>query len=135
MGESSPPMRIVFYRNSRGRLPALDWLSELADRDAALFVHVVATLEELAARGRALGPPACVHVAAGIHELRARAPRPCPPILFFFHGESAVALGPLTRPGDPLPLLSLVRACQHRRAFERDPIGRSHAEYAESEAL
>jgi len=128
-------MRIVFYRNSRGKLLAFDWLRELRERDARRFVHVAAALEELGACGRALRPPLCAHLADGVYELRSRAPRPCPPLLFFFHGEAAVVLGPVTRADDPVGMLTLVRACHHRREFERDPLGRSHEEVVESEEL
>jgi len=129
------PARIVFYRNSRGRLPAFDWLRELRQRDAALYVCVAAALHELGACGRALGPPLCVHLADGLYLLRPLAPKPCAPILYFFHGHEAVALGPVKRDGDPPPMQTLVSASHLRREFERDPWGRSHEEVVESEDL
>lgn len=129
------PIRIVFYRNSRGRLPALDWLRELRQRDAALYVHVAAALQELGACGRALGPPLCLRAGDGLYLLRPQAQKPCTPILYFFHGHGAVALGPVRRGGDPLPMVTLVSASHLRREFERDPWGRSHEEVVESEDL
>jgi len=130
-----PPVRIVFYRNSRGKLIVLDWLRELRQRDPALYVPVAAALYELAACGRALGPPLCAHLGGELYALRPQAPRPCPPILYFFHGDEAVALGQVKREGDPVPLRTLVNASRLRREFERDPVARSHEEAAEAEDL
>ena len=128
-------MLIVFYRNSRGRLPALDWLRELREADLRRYVQVAAALEELAECGRGLAQPFCEHLGDGLYLLRHRALRPCPPLLFFFHGEAAVALGPLTSAADPVPMRTLVRANRQRREFERDPLGRSHEEYVDPEEL
>ena len=119
-------MRIVFYANSRGKLLALEWLRELRRRDRYAYVHIVAALLELGAQGRGLGAPIVLHVADGLHELRPLTHAPSAPLLFFFHGDEAVVLGPLRQSQDPLPLATLVRACRHRRAYERDPRGRSH---------
>ncbi len=113
----------------------LDWLRELRQRDLALYASVAAALHELGAWGRALGPPLCAHQADGLYLLRPQAPKACAPILYFLHGDQAVALGPAKREGDPLPLLTLVRASRLRREFERDPRGRSHEELVESEDL
>lgn len=128
-------MRIVFFRNSRGRLLALDWLRELRQHDRALYVQVAAALYELGAAGRALREPLCTHLGDGLYLLRPQAAKGCAPILYFFHGDAAVALGPVRRDGDPVPMLTLVAASKLRREFERDPLGRSHEEVVESEDL
>jgi hypothetical protein len=127
-------LRIVFYANSRGRLPALDRLSDLRRRDRFGYLRTAAALLELGAQGRALGPPVSLHVADGLYELRPL----CEPrvrLLYFFHEDDAVVLGPVERGGDPLPLGSLVRACRLRRRYERDPLGRSHDGAADAEEL
>jgi len=127
-------LRIVFYANSRGRLPALYRLNELRRRDCWRFMHTAAALLELGAQGRMLGPPVSLHVADGLYELRSL----CEPrvrLLYFFDEDDAVVLGPVERSGDPLPLASLVRACRLRRGYERDPLGRSHDGVADSERL
>jgi hypothetical protein len=130
-----PPVRIVFYRNSRGRLLVLDWLRELRQREPVRYVHVAAALLELGALGRELGPPLSAHLADGLYELRAPGPSPGAPLLYFFREDEAVVLGPVLRESDPVPMLTLVRASRHRREYERDPLGRSHEEAPESEDL
>ena len=47
-------------------------------------------------------------------------------MLYFFHGDDAVVLGAARNGRNPLPVALLVRACRHRREFERNPHGRSH---------
>ena len=127
-------MRIVFYANSRGRLPALDRLNDLRRRDRWRYMHPAAALLELGAQGRALGPPVSVHVADGLYELRPLC-EPTVRLLYFLHEDDAVVLGPVERAGDPLPLVSLVRACRLRRGYERDPLGRSHDGLADAEGF
>lgn len=134
MEERALGLRIVFYANSRGRLPALDRLNELRRRDRWRFMHTAAALLELGTQGRMLGPPISVHVADGVYELRPLC-EPRERLLYFFDEDDAVVLGPVDRAGDPLPLASVVRACRLRRGYERDPLGRSHDGLADSEGL
>ncbi|MBK7644777.1 MAG: hypothetical protein IPJ19_17335 [Planctomycetes bacterium] len=120
-------MRIVFYRNSRGTLLALDWLRKLRWRDRYRYKCSASALFELGVQGRGLGLPVSRHLADGFYALRTLEQGRPEPLIYFFHEDAAVVLGAAKRDFDPLPLATLVRACRHRRAYERDPHGRSHA--------
>jgi transcriptional regulator with XRE-family HTH domain len=119
-------LRIVFYGNSRGRLLALDWLQQQRWSDVYRYVCSAAALLELGTQGRELGPPVSRHLADGLYELRPLVPSREAQLLYFLHEDDAIVLGAAKRAREPLPLATLVRACRLRRAYERDPQGRSH---------
>ena len=112
---------MYFYQDERGRIPAVEWLKELRNRDRAAYAKCVAAINRLAAEGYALKRPTAAPVKDKIYELRAKRGRVNYRILYFFHGKNAAILAHALTKEDKVPEADVKRAVKRTRLYESNP--------------
>jgi phage-related protein len=123
-----PPVRIVFFKDARGRIPVLEWLQTNRFRDVRRFDRIVALIEQLRLHGHELRRPISGHLGGGIHELRARAGRVQLRVLYFFHGTERVVLAVVCRKEERVEHTDLWSALRAKSMFEAAPEVHAHEE-------
>ena len=116
-----PPAEVLFYRDSSGKAPVLDWLRDLRKKDRVGFAKCVALVRRLALEGQALRRPVAAHLGGGIHELRARRGRVNYRILYAFHGKGVAVLHHALVKEARIPAADLRRARERMLAFDSNP--------------
>ena len=81
-----PQTKVVFYRETDGTVPLLDWLDALP-RPAVVKCRV--KLDRLKELGHELRRPEADFLRDGVSELRIRLQRINYRLLYFFHGKTA----------------------------------------------
>ena len=123
-----PQATIVFYKETNGEVPVLDWLRALHWRDRRAYAACIARIQRLAAMGHELRRPEADYLRDGIYELRVRRGRVQYRILYFFHGQGLAVLAyALTKEGQ-VPPADLERAIRRKDAFTQEPETHSYAE-------
>ena len=123
-----PPTQIMFYKDDTGRVPALEWLQDLRHQDRRGFTKCMARIHRLAELGHELRRPEADFLRDGIYELRARQGHINYRMLYFFHGRTVAILCHALTKEDKVLDADIDRAIRSKRAFERDPEGRSYEE-------
>ena len=116
-----PRIRVVFFQEAAGQVPALDWLHVLRRRDKKVYAKCVAAVQRLTELGHELRRPLADYLRDGIYELRPKSGRVNYRILYFFHGrEVGVLTAGLTKERE-LPAIEIDRAVERKRKFEQNP--------------
>ena len=123
-----PRIELVFYQESPGEVPVLDWLKELRHRDPRAYANCIAVIERLAEFGHELRRPAADLLRNGIHELRAKRGHVNYRILYFFHGRNLAILAHALTKEDRVPNMDIERALRRKTLFENDPESYSYSE-------
>lgn len=66
-----PQTEVIFYRESTGEAPVLEWLKEIRRKDQKAYANCVVAIERLAEYGHELRRPTADFLRKGIYELRA----------------------------------------------------------------
>ncbi|MHC4816123.1 MAG: type II toxin-antitoxin system RelE/ParE family toxin [Planctomycetota bacterium] len=123
-----PRTKIVLYQDARGRVPVLEWLENLEQRDRSARVACDRQVHRLAALGHELRRPHCDFLRDGIYELRCSHRRQQYRLLYFFHGRQIAILahGPVKK--NIVPEVDIDRALIRKVAFENNPTRHSYEE-------
>jgi phage-related protein len=121
-------MRVVFFRDARGRAPVLDWLNDLRKRDRKAFAKCVARIQRLAELGYELRRPEADYLRDGIWELRARRGTVNYRVLYFLHGAATCVLAHALTKKASVPDRDIERARSRKALFEEDPKEHTHEE-------
>ena len=84
-----PQTQVVFYQESNGDVPVLDWLDGLPEKALA---KCTVKIERLAELGHELRRPEADYLRDGIYELRVGLQGINYRVLYFFHGQSIAIL-------------------------------------------
>ncbi len=123
-----PPTEVVFYRETTGDAPVLDWLKELRRSNYKAYEGCVAAIERLAQFGYELRRPTAGFLRDGIYELRIKSGHVNYRILYFFHGRKVAILGHALTKEEKIPKADLERALRRKKTFEADPEAHSYYE-------
>jgi putative component of toxin-antitoxin plasmid stabilization module len=116
-----PQTEVYFYQDERGRVPVVEWLTELRQSDRRAYAKCVARIRRLAEAGHELRRPEADFLRDGVYELRARQGHVNYRILYFFHGRNvAILVCALTKEGE-IPEADIDRALRRKETFEQDP--------------
>ena len=113
-----PRTRVVFYRDSEGRVPVLEWLDTLP---ANVQDKCVVKIERLRERGHELRRPEADLLRNGIYELRIGRVGANYRILYFFQGRVAAILAHALIKEREVPDKDIRLALERKRFFEQDP--------------
>lgn len=113
-----PRTRVVFYRDSGGRVPVLEWLDTLP---ANVQDKCVVKIERLRGRGHELRRPEADLLRNGIYELRIGREGVNYRILYFFQGRIAAILAHALIKEREVPDKDIRLALERKRLFEQDP--------------
>lgn len=123
-----PKTRVVFFKESVGSVPVLEWLSILRQTNEKAFAKCVVRVERLEEAGHELRRPEADMLRAGIYELRAKHLRVHYRILYFFHGKNvAILTHALTKEGR-IPDADIDRASSRKKLYERNPAEHTYSE-------
>jgi len=85
-----PRINVIFYKESSGCVPVLDWLEDLP---RAAQNKCLERIERLTCLGHELRRPHAENLGSGIWELRVKYQGDNYRILFFYHGRTVAVLG------------------------------------------
>src|SRR5882724_7991775 len=123
-----PKTQVIFYQESEGDAPVVEWLMELQESNAKAWANCRVRIEQLAALGHELRRPAADILRDGIHELRAKQGHVQYRILYFFHGRNVAILTHSLTKEDSIPPVEIERALKWKRQFEQNPEKHTYAE-------
>ena len=83
-----PAIHVVFYQETPGDSPVVDWLTQLNETNPKAYDKCRAALARLAFHGHELRRPEADYLRDGIHELRVRFGSVNFRLLYFFHGRT-----------------------------------------------
>ena len=113
-----PKIPVVFYRESDGTAPVLEWLDTLPARAQDKCRIKIERLCEL---GHELRRPEADLLREGIYELRIGLQGINYRILYFFHGRTAAVLAQGLVKERVVPSREIDVALTRKRRFEQDP--------------
>ena len=116
-----PRTRVVFYQESPGNVPVVDFLLRLRERNQQAYVRCVAAMKRLAEMGHELRRPTADYLRDGIYELRAKEGRVNYRILCFFHGAQLAVLGHALTKEDRVSPTDIDRAVRRIQNFKKHP--------------
>lgn len=123
-----PTIRVVAYRDERGRVPFLEWIDGLRDKQA--IAKCWEKIELLAASGHELDRPAAAHLQRGIYELRPKVRNVRYRILYFFSGPRIAVLSHgFAKKQARVPAQEIRRAEDRKVIFRADPKGHTAEVY------
>ena len=129
-----PETQVVFYQETDGEVPVLEWLVQLLKQNRKGYANCVARIGQLAANGYELRRPAVDYLSDGIYELRAKHIRVQYRILYFFHGQNVAILAhAITKEQEAVPAIELERALERKRLFEENPEAHTYVEEEEED--
>lgn len=124
-----PQTQVVFYQETDGEVPVLEWLKQLLKQNCKGYANCVARIGQLAANGYELRRPAADYLSDGIYELRAKHIRVQYRILYFFHGQNVAILAhAITKEQEAVPAIDIERAQERKRLFEENPEAHTYVE-------
>jgi len=123
-----PATHVIFFKDSDGRAPVLEWLNELREANAKAWVKCRARIVLLSQVGHELRRPAADYLQNGIYELRAKQGHVQYRILYFFHGRNVAILAHSLTKEDAIPPVEIERALKRKREFEADPAEHTYEE-------
>ena len=113
-----PAIEVVFYRETDGAVPLLDWLDKVPARAKAKCRVRLAHLKELS---HELRRPEADYLRDGIYELRIGLQGINYRMLYFFHGNTAAVLSHGLIKKRAVPLKEIDTAGRRKRSFAQDP--------------
>jgi hypothetical protein len=116
-----PKTQLVFFRESTGKAPVVEWLAELLRENQKAWANCRAKIEMLANFGHELRRPAADFLRDGIHELRAKQGHVQYRILYFFHGRNVAILAHAITKEDKIPAVDIERAIARKKLFSLNP--------------
>ena len=117
-----PTTKVVFYQDSEGDSPIVDWLRTIRRKDAKGFLNCLVRVEQLRNSGYELRRPAADYLRDGIYELRAKYRNVQYRLLYFFHGENVAVIGHgIIKEQSAVPPVDIKRALERKENFERNP--------------
>lgn len=124
-----PQTQVVFYQETDGEVPVLEWLMQLVKQNRKGYANCVARIGLLAASGYELRRPAADYLTDGIYELRAKHIRVQYRILYFFHAQNfAILAHAITKEEEAVPAIDIERAKRRKRLFEENPEAHTYME-------
>ena len=116
-----PTTSILFYQESEGDVPVLEWLQELKRRNMKGFLNCAARIDRLASYGHELRRPVADYLRDGIYELRAKHRNVQYRIFYYFEGQNVVVLShAIVKKTSAVPKKDIDLAIQRKEKFERD---------------
>lgn len=129
-----PETQVVFYQETDGEIPVLEWLMQLVKQNRKGYANCVARIQQLAASGYELRRPAADYLTDGIYELRAKHIRVQYRILYFFYDQNVAILAhAITKEEEAVPAIDIQRAIQRKRLFEENPEAHTYVEEEEED--
>lgn len=117
-----PKTRVVFYQDTDGSVPVMDWLiGEVLRKDRKLFAWCFDAIEALGQSGRDLRRPVADYLRDGIFELRIKYYRENFRILYFFHGGEIAVISHGIAKEAVVPDKEIDLAMARKMRFEREP--------------
>lgn len=113
-----PRVHIVFYRDSRGRVPVLEWLEKIP---AKAMDKCTAKIARLAEVGHELRRPTADYLEEGVYELRVSHLGVNYRILYFFHGREIAVLDHSLTKERRVPPRDIQLAIRNKVEFQRNP--------------
>lgn len=127
-----PQTQVVFYQETDGEVPVLEWLARLVKQNRKGYANCVARIGQLAQLGYELRRPAADYLTDGIYELRAKHIRVQYRILYFFSGQNVAILAhAITKEEEAVPAIEIERAQRRKRLFEENPEVHTYVEEEE----
>jgi hypothetical protein len=123
-----PKTEVLFYQDSHGDAPVVEWLEELRRVNTAAYVKCAAAIARLEDDGFDLRRPTADVLRDGIHALRAKKGRVNYRMLYFFHGRNVAVLAHGITKEDIVPAVEIDRALRRKAAFEADPAKHTYEE-------
>ena len=120
-----PNTHVVFYQETDGAVPVLEWLDTLPPK-AQDKCRV--RIERLAELGHELRRPEADYLRDGIHELRVGLQSVNYRILYFFHGKIAAVLAHGLVKERAVPAADIEEAIRRKRRFEQAPEAHTYQE-------
>jgi phage-related protein len=121
-----PFTNVHFFQDAIGKVPVLEWLTELKQTDPGAFAKCFGKILRLEAEGHALRRPEADYLEDGIYELRAKKGHVNYRILYFFHGQNVALLAHALTKKREIPPADLARTKERKTAFERNPTVHSY---------
>lgn len=114
-----PTVEVIFFQEAEGRTPPfIEWLDSLPKKACVKCLVRLKRLEDL---GHELRRPEADYLRDGIYELRASYQGVHYPMLYFFHGRSAVVLSHGVVKEREVPTREIDKAIRAKEAFEANP--------------
>jgi len=123
-----PVTRLLFFCETTGRSPVVDWLIDLQKRDPKAWANCRAQIERLASYGHELRRPAADYLRDGIYELRVKKGHVQYRLLYFFHGRNVAVLAHALTKEDRIPPLEIERTLRRKGLFEANPKDHTYEE-------
>jgi hypothetical protein len=123
-----PKTEVLFYQDTNGHSPVVEWLKDLRRMDTAAYAKCAAVIERLQESGFELRRPTADMLRDGIRELRAKKGRVNYRILYFFHGRNVAILAHAITKEDVVPPVEIDRALLRKAAFEANPSKHTYRE-------
>ena len=95
-----PKVRVVYYQETPGKAPVLDWIEETEKNHCDSSNKFIACIERLQIEGYKLHRPSAEYLRDDIYELRATYQNRAYRILYFFHKQTAVLCNALLKRED-----------------------------------
>src|SRR2546425_3058812 len=117
-----PKTQVVFYQESDGQAPVVNWLRDLLKTNERAWTHCRARIELLAQSGHELRRPAADYLRDGIYELRTKHGHVQYRLFYFFHGRNIIVLAhAIIKKGSVVLARDIQRALERKRLFETNP--------------
>ena len=117
-----PTTKVVFYQESEGDAPIIDWLRTIRKKDKKGFLNCLVRVEQLRDSGYELRRPAADYLKDGIYELRAKHRNVQYRLLYFFHGENVAVIDHgIIKEQSAVPPVDIKRALERKKNFEQNP--------------
>lgn len=116
-----PKTEVLFYQETDGRSPVVEWLEELRKMDSTAYAKCAAVIDRLEESGFELRRPTADLLRDGIYELRAKKGHVNYRLLYFFHGRNVAIVAHGLTKEDVVPPADIERALRRKQAFEANP--------------
>ncbi|MHB8204528.1 MAG: type II toxin-antitoxin system RelE/ParE family toxin [Desulfomonilaceae bacterium] len=111
-----PQTTVIFFRESNGRVPVIEWLDSIKTHPKA-GVKVLKLIQRLREFGNELRRPESDYLRDGIYELRIRHERINYRVLYFFSGRNLAVLSAGLVKKDVVPESDIKKAIDRKRQF------------------
>ncbi len=117
-----PTTSILFYQETKGDAPVVDWLSELKSKNSKGFANCVGRIRQLETMGHELRRPSADYLRDGIYELRAKHRNVQYRILYFFNGKDIAVLNhSIIKKTSTVPKKDIELALLRKKKFVQNP--------------
>ena len=117
-----PATSVLFYQESEGEAPVVEWLDKLKRKNPKGFANCVGRIRLLQSTGHELRRPSADYLRDGVYELRAKHRNVQYRILYFFHGQNVAVLGhSIIKKTNAVPNKDIDLAIERKKRFEQNP--------------